>query len=563
VWELLGEDEQGMLPSFDRMFELWDDLEKWSVRDMDGKRGLFEARIVGGKIHIGLPLAQAVLTEEERRSLPRVFADAGLQPGSLPSDRELRRALAIYGRSILRARTLTALQHDSANFGSAILDIVSEEFLSWDGELPEPNDQGGLRGVNTGLRLSLLVDRVARTARPTVRCRSEAEFPDPGLLLQGASAGPLYCEEYVPGWSHPLVLASTGVGFVPADREWIDGLVLRDAAAQWTARLRPSPLRIFVDGRPQQLPGLVEVLDLPRGTPFFLAFHDLVETLLEHWAESGCRGWEAIEVAGLPPGWHLASVQEAITDTGPRAVDDRLGFPDRRTLRFVKGIPAAAGSTFFSFAPPIVRLDGALPGDAVTCNGTLLHESEGEPGSYSLPQDLPVDTRIGLEVRHGEDVIRRKSLYLVSGAAWQISSALATIDGFGQRLPDVAEGIAGAVVAPTGELPVDLLRTPGLKSGASRVYFLGKVPGQVAVWPKESLPEWRPVWAIPLRRRGSALFCADGLEEAEPAAGRAGTNAQVLLWRTVFSRWSKRIALPREPALRSLWNRYREVARDA
>ena len=98
LWELLDEPGTGTPPSFDRMLELWDDLERWSVHDCQGDLGIFEARIVGGKIHIGLPLAQTVLTESERSALPSVFAAAGLEAGSLPSDRELRRALTIQPR---------------------------------------------------------------------------------------------------------------------------------------------------------------------------------------------------------------------------------------------------------------------------------------------------------------------------------------------------------------------------------------------------------------------------------------------------------------------------------
>lgn|GEM_PF-847581 len=568
LWELLGEAEQGTPPSFDRMLELWDDLEKWSVHDMGGALGLFEERIVGGKIHIGLPLAQTMLTEDERRALPRIFASAGLQPGSLPSDREIRRALTVHGRSSLHRRTLSALAHDSASFIAALLDVVSDEFLSWDGEIPEERaERGGKREVSAGLRLCLSLDRVSRTVRPSLRCRSKSEFPEAGLLLSGSPmVESLTCGEFVPGWSSPLASAAAGADFGPSGGVWDEGLVLTDTSAGWTLRLQRSSIRVFVDGRREQLPGLVETLDVPRSRSFYIAFRETLEPALEHWVGSGCRGWQRIEVTtGLPSGWLLASIEEAITDDGPRAIDDRLGFPDRRTLRFTGGIPAAVRSTFFSFAPPHVVLEGAQAGDSVVCNGSPLHEEEAAPGLYSLPQGLPVDTRVGIEACHADEVIKRRSLYLVSGAPWQFTTPLATLDGYGRRLSDGDEGIAGAAVpaADRPDLPADLLRTPGLGAGATRVFFLGRIPGRVAVWPREPLPDWQPVWAVPLHRRGRALFCGDSLDEAEPKVGQVGECDRITLWCTVFFRWGERITPPREPALRSLWNLYRKAARVA
>src|SRR5207237_99214 len=107
LWSLLREPDSGTPPSFDRMVELWDDLERWCVQDRHGELGIFEARSVGGKIHIGLPLAQTLLTEAERGALPGIFADSQMDPGSLPSDRELRRALRVHGARWLSRRTMS------------------------------------------------------------------------------------------------------------------------------------------------------------------------------------------------------------------------------------------------------------------------------------------------------------------------------------------------------------------------------------------------------------------------------------------------------------------------
>jgi len=139
------------------------------VRDRQGGLGIFVARALGGKIHIGLPLAQTVLTEAERRALPTIFVQAGLEAGTLPSDRELRRAL-VQGRPLLRRQTVRSLE-GSGGFSDALFDVVSEEFLNWDGEVPSMSaSRQSSREVSGGLRICLSVDKVSKQACATVRC---------------------------------------------------------------------------------------------------------------------------------------------------------------------------------------------------------------------------------------------------------------------------------------------------------------------------------------------------------------------------------------------------------
>jgi hypothetical protein len=565
LWELLGEQGEGTPPSFERMWELWYDLEQWSVSDRQGDLGLFQARVAGGKIHIGLPLAQTILTEEERHALPAIFAAGGLEPGTPPSDRELRRALTLHGRSALRRRTVRALEGGASSFSEGLLDVVADYFLEWDGELPgDDRDIGGRHRVTAGLRLCLAIDRVARRARATLRCHSRREFPELPLELRGPTGEELTCEEAVPGWSGPIVSLATRKYFVPPSMVWASGLALSDPSTGWTLRLHAAKARAFVSGEPEQLPDLVETLDVPRGQLFYLAFNDAAAATLVPWLETDCSGWRPIDlVDGLPPGWTFGAVREALTDRGPRAVDGRLGFPDRRTIRLVGGIPGNVHGTFFAFAPPRVLVDGAQPGDAVFCDGQPL--LQGDPISgWSLPAALPLDARIEVEVRHSDDAVKRRSVYLVSGIDWRVEGPLVALDGYGRPVPTGTDGITGAVVSRGPAVPVvapDVLRTPGLNLSTARVYFVGPLPGQVAVWPEESLPDWQPVWAVPFRRRGRALFCGQSLDASKPGSRRSGDPDRIRLWQTVLWHWRKRITPPEERATKALWREFNEAAR--
>ncbi|HSG41305.1 MAG TPA: hypothetical protein VLE27_16815, partial [Thermoanaerobaculia bacterium] len=74
--ELLGEPSApGQYPSFHRMLYLWSDLEQWANREKQGALGILRLDIAGSWLHVGLPVAQTILTGAERQNLhQRVFA---------------------------------------------------------------------------------------------------------------------------------------------------------------------------------------------------------------------------------------------------------------------------------------------------------------------------------------------------------------------------------------------------------------------------------------------------------------------------------------------------------
>jgi hypothetical protein len=567
LWELLGEPGEGSPPSFHRMIELWDDLERWSIQDCAGQLGIFEARNVGEWIHVGLPLAQTVLTEAERRMLPKVFADAHLDPDIPPSTRELQRALVEFGRTVMRPRTLAAIERGPDAFKRALLDTVADDFLAWDGGSAAASDGGQPKEVWAGLRLCLAVDRVAGTARVSIRFHSKREIPEEGLEFAGAGVR-LRGEEYAPGWSSPIADATTGRDFTPPQPAWASGMALGDTKHGWKVRLRPARLRIFVEGAAEGLPDLIEAVRLPLRRPFYLAFRAADWPSLREWVQRDCCDWRELAMSsGLPAGWTFAAVGEARTDQGLRALDAALALPDRVSVRVVGGIRrSTAGNTFLAFAPPRLVVDGAGPDDVICCGDRVLEDDSDAPGTYELPKDLADDTRTVIEVRRGDDTIRRVSLYLIAGFPWRFDAPLVFFDGLDRLIDGSSKsgGIVGAAVPPVEEpLLPDLLRTPGLSSAASRVYFVGNAPGAISIWPAEPLPAWKPVWAIPFGERGRAIYCGEALSAARPTAQRRGSRKQLALWRRVLWRWRKKITLPQDKHLKALWRQYREAARDA
>ena len=100
--ELLAEEPKtGQYPNFQKMHQLWEDLEKWSTEDKNGEQGIFNCLKVGNNKHIGLPLAQTLLSEKDRKGLPKFFAEAGLDSDSSVSELAIASLLLQKGNSFL------------------------------------------------------------------------------------------------------------------------------------------------------------------------------------------------------------------------------------------------------------------------------------------------------------------------------------------------------------------------------------------------------------------------------------------------------------------------------
>lgn len=560
---LLGMEQGSMLPHFDRMLELWDDLETWSVRDRNGELGTFEAVISGGWIHVGLPLAQAILTTGERRGLPRLFDAADLDPTTVPTTSELLSALRAHGTGALRARTMALLAAGPGSEATrALIDAVADEFASWDGEVPadSPAGTGPGRLVLGRLRICLAFDPVARRAAVTMRANSNRPFPEEALQLTAGGQDPMArCEVEAPGWSDPLTDPRSGEHVRPSAAEWSAGIHLSDRLQHWDLRLPAAEVRAFAEGAPSGLPGLVEVHRVPRAQEFYLAFAADAWAALRPWAE-GCPGWRLYgRVEGLPSGWQLGFAERA-REAGP-ARFSAVAFADRVRLRFVGGLRSAAGNTFFPFALPAVLIDGGSGDEELWCDGTRLPDLE--PGrAYQIPAH-PSEARITLEARQGERILARASVYSAPGFNWHLKEPIERIDRFGLSHASTEPWISGAMVAggpAEPDIPSDPLRSPGLRLSSRRIFFVGRHPDEVWCWPSEPAPEsWSPVWAISITRRGHAVYCGPREGENGPLPLGAGRNRDPR-WRQVLWQWRRRVTAPPGSAA-TQWKQYQEAAR--
>jgi hypothetical protein len=569
LWALLDKkDITRPYPGFDRMRELWDDLERWANEEKSGELGIFNINVTGRWVHVGRPIAQTLLTEQERKALPIIFATADLDPTSPPSEQALAQSLAKYGRKYLQNRTLRLLEErgDQDELRLALLERIIDELHDWDGTASlSSNGETRVYGL---LRLCCSkLDQTAGRATMTLRCSTKHEFPENGLsLILDGTSDSFSCEEDRIGWSEPIRSESDGKTIDASRFDWSQELRMQSPDKRWRFKLPAFPVRVFVTGLGEGLSGLIEVRQLPKNSPFYLAARQECCQLLKTWGESSCKGFKNLEIAeGLPRGWHFFYADAAYSDELFKREYPLLSWPTTVRLDLLGGIRFDKGNRFFKFAPPKLVLQGGDESVKVYCNNQLLDCTQAE-GIYELPGDTPPGTKLVIEARIGEEALRRCSLSLVEDFSLPNQRDTQMFDGFGYRQTNLDPnqmGVAGALVCGFNSPPFNF-NTLLPVQGKRRILFVGKEPGQVTNWPEEPLPtDWSPVWAIAIGRLfDRAMFCGTSLKESEPTLSRCRDRKKLHQWKEIFWNNRNRILPPIDSnRLQALWKRFQKEAR--
>lgn len=547
----------GQYPSFERMLELWDDLERWANIDKQGELGQFQAEIAGGWINVGIPVAQVILSETERQRLHVIFAEAGLDPAATPSDEQMASVLAEHGYHRLRPRTLQILEeHSNANaeIRGLLISAALEELREWDGEFD--SEDGEQVQINGTLRLCGRVDRIAQRVRFKIRCKSSHDIPDEGVVLSLAGVGGrLRFSDYLNGWSTELVHDGTGEAVDGATLDWGGGTSGRAEELEWRFRLPGAEVRIFEDGATASIPGIIEISRLQKDRPFYLACTSSVTDLIEEWGKSECAGFGDLGIrTGIPDGWKLYFSKGARSDALIRARFPSLAFNAAIRILFENGV-RSSGSQYFTFGLPEISIDGDIGNCEVSCDGHQL--IAGKDDRYTIPAEMRATGRLSIEVRSGEDILTRRSLFVsdeMSASARYECGA----DQFGRVFEGedgraFVSGAVGGSEVTTYEgffLPVPPHR--------GRRIFIGRIPGQIISLGAGEHPEdWNPVWAIQMEgRRGSVAFCGKDLSDSHPEVNQNQPRRLLQDWKQILWYRRKRIEPPSNAALKKLWSEY-------
>lgn len=574
LWELLGFDygRRGPVPRFSQMHQLWDDLEDWAVRDMRGQLGIFQSRSIGAHRHIGYPLSQSLIVEQERRDLPRIFDAAGLTPAAEIPTEELARALrSSMGQRLLRAKSTKLLQtrHDPDLY-EEFLDAVSDELSAWDGTInPEPGTAVTLQSTVGALHLCLNIDRVSGKARASIRGRFNRDIPEDGIVVNDA----LEATEFAGGWSTPLTDIQSGELLDASKLDWSAGHTMRVSSHGWQIRLPSRAVRILTTAEPEGFSGLVERHSLPLGQPFYLLYLDSAWQHLESWATNHCAHFTRIAITdGLPDGWSLAESRGASSDAGVGGRYPILSSPSRNRIKLVGGIRSGAGSSnnYFEFAPPSISFTGTSLDVEIFCNDRKISTPE-QRDLFPLPDDLPVETRITIEAKRRQETVHRLSIFLTGDFTLPTDQIREFLDQAGNTAPQETSSptICGPYVAgvqPDAELTAaELLEDLEAEIGNFHGFLIGTSPGQIISWPATPFPsDWVPTWIVTKRgRKMSAIFVGDTFtQHSDHAQSRQPERRAVHDWTTLLWSNRKRIAPPRPKAQRDSWQQLQQKARD-
>ena len=570
--QLLGEpSESGSYPSFNKMVKLWDNLEKWSKEYMNGELGHFTKRIRGGNVHIGLPLSQTILTEDERRYLPQIFSDAEIDPTDIPSDATIKYLLSKYGQSWLERRTLMLLrgeQKDNIGMVDALIDFVLEELAEWDGSITDivPTNVQDLDNISVpskprvGLRLCLDLDKLSNRVTLTLRFKTNRPFPDEGLDFE--HCGQIYsCKETIPNWSTKIKNLDA------ATLNWHEGAKFEDEEKGWRANFKGASTRLFLPGNREGFSGWIESHHLERDCEFMVVCDDRIATTVQEWGNCSCEKLELMSYQGLPDGWSLfggKSAHKSHQDI------DVLKLSSLLRLRLEGGIRIGKSNTYLKFSPPTIILEGGNGNEHVAINEYEIKREASSKPSWRIPDNVPIGLPLNIEVYHDEKgILKRQVIQLKEPELPRTLEEAPNRDRSGKILANVVipPYARGALVEGDGLEHWDDIPQFVPTYISRRIVFLGSRPGEVADWPDDVIPDkWKPVWAMAKsgRKEWVVHFCgqATTITSCNPADPINDLRA--------IKRWKEAIWVNRKrnkgPTLRDiklLWRRYEEVAKNA
>jgi hypothetical protein len=555
--ELVGEDAINQPEAaFYKLMPLWDDLERWVNLDQGGCVGSVVWDFDGPWMFVGILRAQILLEETERLALPIIFERAGIDPEAPPAEDELAALVLRYGRDFLTARTLRRLRvgrRGKDEVREMLIERLLEELKDWEGAELE---DGMETSITAQMRLGLELDVVGRWASFCLRCKIAGTLPGDSIeATRGGDLEPLIVEQGYMGWSKPVKLRS-GAVLDAAKLNWLASWTAR--APDLVLRFRAKPIRIFRAGTSEELPGEVEVNQLPCGEPFTLAVTPEYADEVFEWGRAHCEKWSGPEaVGGLPKGWQLYRARRALSTASLDGRIPGLHLPSRARIVPIGGIRSGRGSAYFDFGLPTIAVLGAEPGAVLKITDGVEVGKVGERASFDLPP-ASAHGRVQIELWNGGAKLASKSFSVIDAnrqpvMEWErcIRSGL-----FGE----VKSG--GPICGAFG--PEDVVPAFNYIKALEqqRVDLVGARPGQIASLPDEPVPEeWSPVWIVSRGRTGRrAMFCGLDMNRCQPLPPGGCSQRQVRRWKDVLWHNRKEVRPPSHPVLRKLWMDYRRAA---
>jgi hypothetical protein len=536
--EILGESGEGIYPGFRETPKLWIDLEKWCNIEQQGAFGLFRAVRVGPFPYVSYPLAQVILSHEERQGLNDAFETLGLGD-EFQDDALLASALLETGCPLRPANKdiLGLLAGGVAtDLGASLIGEIRNELANWiekvegDQEAPRVGTAEGAprttlhtSRIRLPLKLCAKLDRLARTATFTLRPFAGGRSFEDEIAIEGPGGLLLTAEPQIEGWFS--VLNASGNPFNAAELNWSSTYTFRMPGMDASGIFKGHSIRFFTTATPFGLPGYVES-ETPDASLFLSACGPTSSEELLRWAASTNVTVARLEFVGLPDRWRLYELSVR-GDTSKVAPFPGLRFShESARFKFIGGLHGPSGA-YLTFAPPVVTVQA---GDIV-----LLTANDREigvrDGCATLTDAVNRDTQaVTLEALLENGEVLRRSIGFETEHLPRLEPSSVPLTIFGA---DVETGsrdtqVSGTIVSHS-RFPIRsdvLLLYPG------PVFWVGPNVGDVqetrnpnVALPATFKPSWIYVQSI------NKLFC---IECTKPSRNGLVPKERRVLWKSFF-----------------------------
>jgi hypothetical protein len=385
--------------------KLWDALNAW-LRDEGGARGLPSAYSLDWRTHVGIPISQALLREEERLALRDLFVRYRLRPGQQLATSDMLRLLDDWVPTSDLTASLKRL-FAQADAKARFADIACIELEAWDGSLPEESHADGATST------LLLAGSFRRLPRPQLLL---------DLLVRGVSKAPagryVLSDTAAPAAREALQEVDGALALIdPPGDAWrrietdapiaFPDLLLASIQLENKASgvaLMRRPRRLVILERDEEFRIHVEVDRIQLARENIILAHtkigDEVDAVLAAAAREGFRRWHAAGLRGLPQDWEawtgveLIDIPEVAIAEGA-AEDLAALIPLEWTkIALANGFALPGGGTWLRDAPPEIKLSAFVEKEVAAsfAQTSALHgEPIGEERLLSFEGTASVD----------------------------------------------------------------------------------------------------------------------------------------------------------------------------
>jgi|GEM_PF-5682322 len=112
----------------------WPWLNEW-IASYDGEIGLPTAKALDSRVYVSVAISQALVREQDRNALKRIFMESGLNPGQRLGKMEMLSLLLHWSSSSGGSSSLSKMIQRGGDIRDKVSEIACSELEAWDGKL--------------------------------------------------------------------------------------------------------------------------------------------------------------------------------------------------------------------------------------------------------------------------------------------------------------------------------------------------------------------------------------------------------------------------------------------